>query len=73
LIVKERGMVQVTDPSVIEEAVQKVLEAHANVAAEFRAGKEGVLGFLVGKVMQATQGKANPKMVNEILRRKLKP
>lgn len=72
LIVKEKGMVQVTDPKFIEDAVVKVMEAHAPVVAEFRSGKEGVIGFLVGKVMQATQGKANPKMVNEVLRAKLK-
>ncbi len=72
LIVKEKGMVQVTDPKLIEDAVAKVMEAHANVVAEFRAGKEGVIGFLVGKVMQASQGKANPKLVNETLRRMLK-
>jgi aspartyl-tRNA(Asn)/glutamyl-tRNA(Gln) amidotransferase subunit B len=72
LIVKEKGMAQVTDPAAIEEAVGKVLAAHPSVAAEYKGGKQGVLGFLVGKVMQATQGKANPRMVNEILARKLK-
>jgi len=71
-IVKSKGMVQVTDPAVIEEAVDKVISAHPDVATEFRNGKEGVIGFLVGKVMQASQGKANPKLVNEILRKKLK-
>jgi len=49
-----------------------VISAHPDVATEFRNGKEGVIGFLVGKVMQASQGKANPKLVNEILRKKLK-
>jgi aspartyl-tRNA(Asn)/glutamyl-tRNA(Gln) amidotransferase subunit B len=70
-IVKEKGMVQVSDPAVIEKAVEKVLGENANVVADYKGGKQGVLGFLVGKVMQATQGKANPKLVNEILKKKL--
>jgi len=70
-IVKDKGMVQVSDPAVIEKAVEKVLGENANVVADYKGGKQGVLGFLVGKVMQATQGKANPKLVNEILKKKL--
>lgn len=70
-VVKTRGMAQVSDPKAIEGAVDKVLAENANVVADYKGGKQGVIGFLVGKVMQATQGKANPKLVNEILKKKL--
>ncbi len=70
-VVKSRGMAQVSDPKAIERAVDKVLAENPNVVADYKGGKQGVIGFLVGKVMQATQGKANPKMVNEVLRKKL--
>jgi aspartyl-tRNA(Asn)/glutamyl-tRNA(Gln) amidotransferase subunit B len=70
-VVKTRGMAQVSDPKAIEDAVDKVLAENPSVVADYKGGKQGVIGFLVGKVMQATQGKANPKMVNEILKKKL--
>jgi aspartyl-tRNA(Asn)/glutamyl-tRNA(Gln) amidotransferase subunit B len=70
-VVKSRGMAQVSDPKAIEGAVDKVLAENGNVVADYKGGKQGVIGFLVGKVMQASQGKANPKLVNEILKKKL--
>ena len=70
-VVKSRGMAQVSDPKAIEGAVDKVLTENPTVVADYKSGKQGVIGFLVGKVMQATQGKANPKLVNEILKKKL--
>ena len=70
-VVKSRGMAQVSDPKAIESAVDKVLAENPNVVADYKGGKQGVIGFLVGKVMQASQGKANPKMVNEVLKKKL--
>jgi aspartyl-tRNA(Asn)/glutamyl-tRNA(Gln) amidotransferase subunit B len=70
-VVKSKGMAQVSDPKTIEGAVEKVIADNPNVVADYKGGKQGVIGFLVGKVMQATQGKANPKMVNEILKKKL--
>jgi aspartyl-tRNA(Asn)/glutamyl-tRNA(Gln) amidotransferase subunit B len=69
--VKTRGMAQTSDPKAIEAAVDKVLAENPSVVADYKGGKQGVIGFLVGKVMQASQGKANPKMVNEILKKKL--
>jgi aspartyl-tRNA(Asn)/glutamyl-tRNA(Gln) amidotransferase subunit B len=69
--VKEKGMEQVSDPKAIESAVDAVLIANPNVVADYKGGKTGVIGFLVGKVMQATKGQANPKMVNDILKQKL--
>jgi aspartyl-tRNA(Asn)/glutamyl-tRNA(Gln) amidotransferase subunit B len=63
---------QVSDAADIEKAVDQVLDAHAQQVSEFRSGNAKVFGFLVGQVMKTTQGKANPQMVNEILKKKLK-
>lgn len=71
-IVKEKGLEQLSDAESIETAVQRVLEANAQQVAQYHAGNEKVFGFLVGQVMKATQGKANPQKVNELLREKLK-
>jgi aspartyl-tRNA(Asn)/glutamyl-tRNA(Gln) amidotransferase subunit B len=51
--------------------VRRVLEAHPKAVAEFRAGKQQTLGFLVGQVMKATRGKANPALVNSLVRKLL--
>ncbi|MBM3514251.1 MAG: Asp-tRNA(Asn)/Glu-tRNA(Gln) amidotransferase subunit GatB [Alphaproteobacteria bacterium] len=72
-IVQERGLKQVTDTGAIEQAVDQVLAANADKVAQFRAGKEQVLGWFVGQVMKATQGKANPAMCQALLRKKLAP
>lgn len=70
-IVKEKGLVQVTDTKLIEEIADKVIAANEKSVADFRAGKQQALGFLVGQMMKLSQGKANPKLANEILIKKL--
>jgi aspartyl-tRNA(Asn)/glutamyl-tRNA(Gln) amidotransferase subunit B len=70
-IVKERGLEQITDTGAIEAAVQNVIEAHPEQVAQYRAGGEKVLGWLVGQVMRQTKGKANPAQATEILKAKL--
>ena len=70
-IVAEEGLRQITDKSEIEAAVDAVIAANPDQAHEVRNGKEKTIGWFVGRVMKATGGKANPKMVNEMLRRKL--
>ncbi len=70
-IVAEQGLSQVSDAGELEAIVDQVLQGQDEKIAEFRSGKEKMLGFFVGQVMKASQGKANPKMVNEILRKKL--
>jgi len=56
----------VSDAGAIEAACKRVLDAHPEQVASIRAGKKGVLGFLVGQVMKETKGSANPKLVNEL-------
>ena len=70
-IVKEKGWVQVTDTSAIEKAVDEILAKNPKEVEEYKKGKEKVFGFFVGQVMKATQGKANPQLVNELLKKKL--
>ena len=70
-IVAEKGLKQVKDEGAIEAAVDAVLAENPQEVQAFRAGKEKLLGFFVGQVMKKTKGKANPQMVNEIIRKKL--
>jgi len=70
-IVEEKGLVQVTDASAIEAAVEAVIERSPEEVASYKGGKKKLLGFFVGQVMKETRGKANPQMVNELLKKKL--
>ncbi len=70
-IVEEKGLKQVSDTGAIEAQVDEILAANGDKVEEYRGGKDKLFGFFVGQVMKATQGKANPKVVNEILRKKL--
>jgi aspartyl-tRNA(Asn)/glutamyl-tRNA(Gln) amidotransferase subunit B len=70
-IVEAKGLRQVTDTSAIDAAIEAVLAKNADKVAEYRSGKDKLFGFFVGQTMKATGGKANPALVNEILRKKL--
>ena len=70
-IVEEKGLVQISDSSAIEDIVSRVLADCSAEVAAYRNGKTKLLGFFVGQVMKETRGQANPKMVNEILKSKL--
>jgi len=70
-IIEKRGLKQISDAAAIEKIVDEVIVANAATVAEYRAGKEKAFNALVGKVMAATQGKANPAQVNAILKKKL--
>lgn len=70
-IIARRGLEQITDRAAIAAVVDRVIAAHPEQVAEFRAGKTRLMGFFVGQVMQATAGKASPATVNELLRGKL--
>jgi aspartyl-tRNA(Asn)/glutamyl-tRNA(Gln) amidotransferase subunit B len=70
-IVEEKGLVQVSDTSAIEAVVEKVLAANPVEAEQYKAGKTKLLGFFVGQIMRETKGKANPALVNTVLKEKL--
>ncbi len=70
-IVEAKGLRQVTDSGAIEAAIVKVLGGEVEKVADYKGGKEKLFGYFVGQVMKATDGKANPKLVNEILKKKL--
>ena len=70
-IVEKKGLKQVTDTGAIETAIDAVLAASPDKVAEYRSGKDKLFGFFVGQVMKATEGKANPQAVNDLLRAKL--
>jgi aspartyl-tRNA(Asn)/glutamyl-tRNA(Gln) amidotransferase subunit B len=70
-IVEEKGLVQVTDKSAIEAVVSEIIARSPKEVEDYKGGKTKVMGFFVGQVMKATKGKANPKIVNEILKAKL--
>ena len=71
-LIEERGLKQVTDVGEIEKLITKVLADNPNQVQQFADGKEQVLGFLIGQAMKASQGKANPEQVNELLKEKIK-
>ncbi len=70
-IVEAKGLKQVTDPSAIEPIIDAVLAANDDKVAQYRGGKDKLFGFFVGQVMKQSQGKANPALVNELLKTKL--
>ncbi|MEW6172033.1 MAG: Asp-tRNA(Asn)/Glu-tRNA(Gln) amidotransferase subunit GatB [Bacillota bacterium] len=71
VIVQEQGLVQITDESALKAEISKVIAANPKVVADYRQGKDKALGFLVGQVMKATRGKANPALVNSLLKEAL--
>ncbi len=70
-IVREKGLSQISDTGAIEQAVVQVINSNPQAVSDYRAGKETAIKFLVGQVMKATRGRANPQMVNELLKKKL--
>jgi aspartyl-tRNA(Asn)/glutamyl-tRNA(Gln) amidotransferase subunit B len=71
-IVEKKGLVQVSDTDQLTELVQKALDEYPSEVEKYLAGKKQILGFFVGQVMKATKGKANPKVVNQVLAEELK-
>jgi|AGTN01.1.fsa_nt_gi aspartyl/glutamyl-tRNA(Asn/Gln) amidotransferase, B subunit len=72
VIVEEKGLKQVTDTGAIEKAIDAVFDANPDKVAEVKAGKDKLIGWFVGQVMKATQGKANPGLLNELIAKKFK-
>ncbi|MBN1664105.1 MAG: Asp-tRNA(Asn)/Glu-tRNA(Gln) amidotransferase subunit GatB [Deltaproteobacteria bacterium] len=70
-VIEEKGMVQITDESALAKTITGIIEANPAQVEQYRSGKEKVFGFFVGQVMKATQGKANPKLINDLLKKML--
>jgi len=70
-IIAARGLQQITDDGPIEQAIAAVMAANPAQLADYRSGKDKLFGFFVGQVMKATQGKANPARLNELLKKLL--
>jgi len=70
-VVQEQGLVQVSDTGAIETIIDEVIKANPGQAADYKAGKDKLFGFFVGQVMKASKGKANPDVVNQLLKKKL--
>ncbi|MCI8362539.1 MAG: Asp-tRNA(Asn)/Glu-tRNA(Gln) amidotransferase subunit GatB [Clostridia bacterium] len=71
-IIKEKGWIQISDEGAIKEVVQRIIQANPQSVADFKAGKDKAVGFLVGQAMKETKGKANPQMLNKMFIEELK-
>jgi aspartyl-tRNA(Asn)/glutamyl-tRNA(Gln) amidotransferase subunit B len=70
-IVKEKGLEQVSDDTAIRACIEQIMQQNAGMVEEYRSGKDKLFGFFVGQVMKAMQGKANPQLLNDVLKEKL--
>ena len=70
-IIKDKGLKQVTDTSLIETIVDDVIDENQKMVEEYLSGKDKLLGFFVGQAMKKSKGKANPKILNQVLIKKL--
>ncbi len=70
-IINQRGLSQISDTQKLEEEVSRAIQDNAQAVADYKAGKESALKFLIGQIMKATKGRANPQLVNELLKKKL--
>jgi aspartyl-tRNA(Asn)/glutamyl-tRNA(Gln) amidotransferase subunit B len=70
-IIKEKGLVQISDLDALEKAVLKVIESNPSQLADYKAGKVKLLGFFVGQAMKETKGQANPSLLNELVKKLL--
>jgi len=70
-IIAEKGLVQITDEAALARVVSEVMAANPNQLSQYRGGKEKLFGYFVGQVMKATQGKANPQLINDLLKKML--
>ena len=72
VVVEEKGLKQVSDTGALEIIIDQVIAEGTNQVGQYKSGNEKILGWFVGQVMKKTDGQANPKIVNELLRQKLK-
>ena len=71
LIVNEKGLKQQSDPKKLEKLIDKIIEDNKEKVKEYKSGKDKLFGFFVGQAMKVSGGKANPKLLNDILKNKL--
>ncbi len=71
IIIKEKGLAQVSDDTALEKTLDEILKENPGVVAQIKEGKDSAMGFLVGQAMKKTQGKANPKKIGEMIKRRL--
>ncbi len=71
-IVKEKGLIQISDEETLTKIIERILKENPEVVEDYRKGKEKALGYLVGQVMRETEGRANPQIVNKLLKKRLK-
>ena len=71
-VVKDKGLKQQSDPKELEKLIEKVINENQDKVKEYKSGKEKLFGFFVGQAMKVSGGKANPQLVNELLKKKLK-
>lgn len=71
VIIKEQGLVQISDEGALKEMVAAVVEANPKSVEDYKAGKKKAMGFLVGQIMKASKGQANPAVINQLLTEKL--
>ena len=71
-IIETQGLQQKSDPKELEKIIDKILEDNKDKVEQYKSGKDKLFGFFVGQVMKLSSGKANPQLVNEILKKKLK-
>jgi aspartyl-tRNA(Asn)/glutamyl-tRNA(Gln) amidotransferase subunit B len=72
-VIEARGLKQITDGGAIEKVIDDIIAANPKQLAEYRSGKDKLYGFFVGQAMKATGGKANPALLNDLLKKKLAP
>ena len=70
-IIAEKGLIQITDESALAAVIETIMAANPTQLAQYRGGKDKLFGFFVGQVMKATQGKANPQLINDLLKKML--
>jgi aspartyl-tRNA(Asn)/glutamyl-tRNA(Gln) amidotransferase subunit B len=70
-IIEEKGLVQITDEDALAKTIAEVIDKNPTQVSQYRGGREKVFGFFVGQVMKATQGKANPQLINDLLKKML--
>ena len=71
-IIESKGLQQKSDPKELELIIDKIMETNKDKVEQFKSGKDKLFGFFVGQVMKVSEGKANPQLVNDILKKKLK-